>query len=86
MTFHSPFACHSHRFRLGARPFDRAAARIESARSKARLARFGRFLRPMQPFPLSIRPRFERMPAPAFGLAGGSATKTGGYNRLAGKT
>jgi NADH:ubiquinone oxidoreductase subunit B-like Fe-S oxidoreductase len=40
----------------------------------------------MQPFPLSIRPRFERMPAPAFGLAGGSATKTGGYNRLAGKT
>jgi len=26
------------------------------------------------------------MPAPAFGLAGGSATKTGGNNRLAGKT
>jgi len=25
------------------------------------------------------------MPAAAFGLAGGSATKTGGLNRLAGK-
>jgi len=26
------------------------------------------------------------MLAPAFGLAGSSATKTGGFNRLAGKT
>jgi hypothetical protein len=37
-------------------------------------------------FSAPVRPKSARTLAAAFGLAGSSATKTGGYNRLAGKT
>lgn len=81
-----------HRFRLlfppsapTCAPFDRAVARVESAhQGKIGLSR--RFLRPPPPFSVLVLPRLERTLAVAFGLAGSSANKTGGTNRLAGKT
>lgn len=79
------FACLSRPLRLPAPPFDRAAARVESALSST--ASSEQAIPP--PSPAFFRPhppRFERTLAAAFGLAGSSAIKTGGYNRLAGKT
>ena len=71
----SPFACHRGRFRLGARPFDRAAARVESA-LQAQPAHSGRFPACRRLFPLpprrdpkgrlhGIRPRGRIGPRPA---------------------
>jgi len=80
----SAFACQSGGFRLGARPFDRAAARVESAlhwhdrRSSGGFAPSSAIFRSRP-----VRP--GRMLSAAFGPASGSANKTGGNNRLAGK-